>query len=251
MGEDRSCRGLENGLRVITEHEAPFRGVRTHGRRRGRRLRDARTQLLETLLPRIALPHPVGGEGIDPWSLFPVRPRALWLEIGFGGGEHLAAQARCHPDVGFIGCEVFLNGVASALVHIETHGLANVRVFADDARLLLPALPAACLERVFLLFPDPWPKRRHAGRRFVAPENLDHLARLLAVGGELRIASDDMGYIRWTLGLVPVHPAFRWRVRGPEDWRCPPADWVRTRYEVKARQAGRRPVYLCFERTPE
>ena len=247
MGEDRSCRGLEDGVRVSLEHDSslssPFRGVRTHGRRRGRRLRESRAHRLETLLPRIAFPL----EGGDPWALFSC-PRALWLEIGFGGGEHLAAQARCHPDVGFIGCEMFQNGIASALAHIETNGLANVRVFADDARLLLPVLPAACLERVFLLFPDPWPKRRHAGRRFVAPGTLDHIARLLVTGGELRIASDDVGYIRWILGLVPVHPAFRWRVRGPEDWRCPPADWVGTRYEAKARRAGRLSAYLCFER---
>lgn len=223
-----------------------FIGPRSYGRRRGRRLRQGRLALLDTLLPRIVISHLE--EGVDPWALFPVKPRALWLEIGFGGGEHLVAQASHRPEVGFIGCEVFLNGIVSALTHIEVKGLPNVRLFPNDARLLLPALPEACLERVFLLFPDPWPKKRHTRRRFVAPANLDHLARLLDDGGELRIASDDVSYLRWTLGLIPVHPAFRWLVHTPEDWRRPPVDWVMTRYEVKALQAGRRPAYLRFER---
>ncbi|KAF0146648.1 MAG: tRNA (guanine-N7-)-methyltransferase [Rhodospirillaceae bacterium] len=125
---------------------------------------------LETLLPRLRIPRPEGD--IDPWALFAVRPRALWLEIGFGGGEHLATQAHRHPEVGFIGCEVFINGIARALAHIEAGGLVNVRLFPDDVRLFLPTLPEGCLERVFLLFPDPWPKKRHAHRRFVAPANL-------------------------------------------------------------------------------
>lgn len=218
----------------------------SYGRRRGKRLRQGRLALLDTLLPRIVIPPSEGS--IDPWALFSVRPQALWLEIGFGGGEHLATQASRHPEVGFIGCEVFLNGIASTLAHIEGLGLLNVRLFPDDVRLLLPALPEACLERVFLLFPDPWPKKRHARRRFVAPANLDHLARLLADGGELRIASDDVTYLRWTLGLVPVHSAFNWLARGLEDWRYPPTDWVTTRYEIKALQAGCRPAYLRFER---
>ncbi|VBB69374.1 tRNA (guanine46-N7-)-methyltransferase [invertebrate metagenome] len=223
-------------------------GPRSYGRRRGKRLSKRRLALLDTLLPQIVIPRLENG--IDPWALFPVRPRALWLEIGFGGGEHLVAQASRNPDVGFIGCEVFLNGIASTLAHISTRNLANVRLFTDDVRLLLRALPDTCLERIFLLFPDPWPKKRHIHRRLVSPANLEHLARLLYDGCELRIASDDRVYLRWTLGLVPVHPAFHWLARAPDDWRYPPADWVTTRYEAKALRAGRCSFYLCFERKP-
>ena len=221
---------------------------RSYGRRRGRRLSQRRLALLDTLLPQIAISRLENI--INPWVLFPVRPRALWLEIGFGSGEHLAAQASRHPDVGFIGCEVFLNGIASALVHINTRNLSNVRLFPEDIRLLLKILPDNCLERVFLLFPDPWPKKRHIRRRFITPTSLDALARLLHDHCELLVVSDDVTYLRWTLSLVPVHPAFHWLARVPEDWRCPPVDWITTRYEAKALRAGKCSFYLRFERKP-
>ncbi|MBF0562853.1 MAG: tRNA (guanosine(46)-N7)-methyltransferase TrmB, partial [Alphaproteobacteria bacterium] len=149
---------------------------RSFGRRKGKKLRPGRSALLETLLPRLAIPRPAAGVGLDPWALFPEPLRAIWLEVGFGGGEHLAAQAGAHPDVGLIGCEVFVNGIASLLRHLDVDGLENVRVFPDDARLLLPALPERSLERIFVLFPDPWPKKRHAHRRFIGPATLDLLA---------------------------------------------------------------------------
>jgi tRNA (guanine-N7-)-methyltransferase len=202
------------------------------------------------LLPRLAVPVPAAGEQLDPAALFGAAPAALWLEIGFGAGEHLAAQAAAHPAVAFIGAEVFVNGVASLLDHLRRRDLANVRIFADDVRLLLPALPAGSLDRVFLLFPDPWPKTRHAARRFVCRDTLDRLAVLMRPGAELRIASDDPTYIAWAFGQALGHPAFAWLARRTEDWRRPPPDWVPTRYEAKALAAGRRPAYLRFRRRP-
>ncbi len=181
-------------------------------------------------------------------ALFPHRPSAVWLEIGFGNGEHLAEQARRHPEVGFIGSEVFVNGIAALLRHIERLGLTNVRIFDDDARLLLTSLPEASITRAFLLFPDPWPKARHAKRRFVGPANLAILANLLADSAELRIATDDPGYTRWTLQHLSDRAEFSWLARRPSDWRDPPADWVETRYQRKAVAAGRRPIFLRFER---
>jgi tRNA (guanine-N7-)-methyltransferase len=220
-----------------------------YGRRHGRKLRPGRQRLMDELLPRLAIAEPAAGGRIDPFTLFPSRPRALWLEIGFGGGEHLAVQAARHPEIGFLGSEVFVNGIATLLAAIEHDRLGNIRLWPEDARALLDALPDACLERVFLLFPDPWPKRRHADRRFIGPDNLARLARVLAQGGELRVASDDPGLVAWVLMHLRRHPAFRWCAARADDWRRPPADWVPTRYEAKALGQGRRPAYLRFLRS--
>jgi tRNA (guanine-N7-)-methyltransferase len=231
----------------VSEADAasPFR---VYGRRKGKPLKPARQAALDTVLPLIRIERPAPGAIIDLASLFGDKRRALWIEIGFGAGEHLAATASAHPDVGFIGCEIFINGIASLARHIDAGGIANVRVFPDDARILLAALPDAAVERMYLLFPDPWPKARHAKRRFIGPANLDAIARVLADGGELRVASDDAGYIRWTLEHLTNHPAFSWTARGPEDWRAPPPDSVATRYAEKARAAGRSAVFLTFLR---
>jgi len=231
--------------------EAPVRDrLDWRGRRQGRPLRPRRQELVAGLLPRLRVAVPAPDQQLDPFTLFPDRPREVWLEIGFGSGEHLAEQARRHPDIGFLGCEVFVNGVAALLDHVDRLGLPNVRIFDDDARLLLPGLTPASLARAFLLFPDPWPKLRHAKRRFVGAANLDILARLLMDGAEFRIATDDPGYVRWTLQQLFGHPAFGWRATGPRDWREPPDDWLATRYQRKAEAAGRRPVFLRFERRP-
>ncbi len=187
---------------------------------------------------------------IDPATLFPGQ-RRLWLEIGFGGGEHLAAQAATHPDCGLIGCEPYITGVARLLAEAERLGLANLRIVVDDARLLLDALPDGCLERIFVLFPDPWPKTRHHKRRIVNPATAAQFARVLLPGGELRLATDDMDYARaMLLALLPVR-ALAWQARAPSDWRVPPPDWTATRYQDKAHQAGRPCVYLRFERVHE
>ena len=185
---------------------------------------------------------------LDPDVLFGAAPRPIWLEIGFGGGEHLVQQAERHPTAGFIGCEVFENGIVKLLAQIEQRRLDNIRIFADDARLLIAALPPASIDRVFILFPDPWPKRRHHKRRLLSREMLDRLAEIMADGAELRVATDDGDYLCWILELLTNHPAFGWLARRPGDWRERPADWLPTRYEEKARAAGRSPVFLRFRR---
>jgi tRNA (guanine-N7-)-methyltransferase len=170
------------------------------------------------------------------------------MEIGFGSGEHLVAQATAHPDVGFIGCEPYVNGVAALLAKLEDRHLSNVRVYTNDARDLLAAVAAESLGRVFALYPDPWPKRKHHLRRLVSPPTLDLLARALRPRGELRLASDHMEYVRWMLNLTTSDPRFRWLARRPCDWRTRPADGFETRYEQKAALKGSVSVYLRFER---
>jgi len=172
------------------------------------------------------------------------------LEVGFGAGEHLADQARCAPGTGFIGSDVFENGVVKLVEEAKRLGLANLRLFIDDARLLLDALPESSLARAFILFPDPWPKQRHHKRRFVSTATLDRLAYALADGAELRLATDDMAYLRWMLERLTAHRAFEWLARRPGDWRTRPPDWPATRYEEKALAAGRQPVFLRFRRRP-
>ena len=188
---------------------------------------------------------------LDPRLLFPSPPAEVWLEIGFGGGEHLAAQAAAHPETGFIGSEVFESGVARLVSEVERRGLGNLRIFPDDARLLLDALAPASLGRVFILFPDPWPKRRHHKRRLVAGPTLDRLAIVMRPGAELRLATDDRDYLAWMLEHTTRHPEFRWLARRARDWRERPPDWPPTRYEQKAIAAGRTPAFLRFLRRAE
>lgn len=237
--EDRRLQERQDGLR------------RLYGRRQGRPLKAGRRHLLEDLLPdlKIALDPAQAPGGLDPASLFSFSPSDVWLEIGFGGGEHLAAQARANPSVGFIGAEPFINGMASLLKDIAVNGAANIRVLMDDARPLLAALAPATIGRAFILFPDPWPKRRHWKRRIVARPVLDHLARVLKPGAELRLATDDPSYGQWMLLALLAHPAFEWAARGPDDWRVRPADQPKTRYEAKALGAGP-PLFLVARRRP-
>jgi tRNA (guanine-N7-)-methyltransferase len=229
--------------------DAPASRRLLYGRRRGRPLRPGQRDLFAHVLPCLAINLPASGE-FDARLTFPDPPRSIWLEIGFGGGEHLAAQAERHRNVGFIGCEVFENGIAKLLGEVERRQLANIRLFIDDARLLIGALPAASIERVFILFPDPWPKQRHHKRRIVSRDTLDYLARIMTDGAELRLASDDSDYFSWMLECVTGHPAFAWLARRPADWRQRPPDWQPTRYEEKARAAGRSPAFLRAYRHP-
>ncbi len=227
--------------------EAPGPTRRLYGRRRGRPLRLGRRRLAESLLPQIAVSLPQQ-RLLNPQTLF-ARPRAaVWLEIGFGAGEHLTAQAQSHPEIGFIGCEVFENGIARLVGDIAHQGLDNIRIFADDARELLDCLMPASIGRVFVLFPDPWPKQRHHKRRLVATSTLDRLGTVMQPGAELRLATDDPGYLVWMLELLTARPDFVWAARSAADWRERPADWPATRYEEKARAAGRRPAFLRFIR---
>ena len=222
---------------------------RLYGRRRARPLRPGQRQLQQELLPRLTIDLPRAGP-LDPGSLFPMPVGEVWLEIGFGAGEHLAEQAEHHPEIGFIGCEVFEDGIVRLLGEVARRGLGNVRLFTDDARLLLAALPPRSIGRVFILFPDPWPKRRHHKRRLVAPATLDLLGAAMSDGAELRLATDDRDYLAWMLEHTLAHRDFVWLARRAADWRERPEDWPATRYEAKARAAGRTPAFLRFMRRP-
>ncbi len=230
----------------LTGRKEPASLPRLHGRRRGRKLGPFQASLLECLLPRLAID--ASGPIADPATLFPQRPEALWLEIGFGGGEHLAAQALARPQTGYLGAEIFLNGVAKALALIERQNLRNVRLYHGDARVLMKALPPDCLDGVFLLYPDPWPKRRHHARRFLSPETLASLARLMRPGSALQFATDIDANAGWTLANVLRSEDFTWQAAQAADWQKPWAGWPGTRYEAKALREGRRPVYLTFRR---
>ena len=201
---------------------------------------------METLLPSLRPPT----EGpVDPAGLMPAA-RETWMEVGFGGGEHMAAQAAAHPDVVILGAEPFLNGVASALRHIDEMGLHNVRIHDGDARDLMARLPDACLDRLFVLFPDPWQKARHHKRRLVSPSFADEAARLLRPGGRLRLATDWADYADQMLRVFLAEPRFEWPAECAADWRAAPADHVPTRYEAK-RLGDCAPVWLDFIRRPD
>ena len=217
---------------------------RLYGRRQGHKLRAGQASLVEDLLPRIAVPE---AGPLDAATLFG-SDRPLQLEIGFGAGEHLAAQAQAHPDVGFIGCEPFLNGVVGALGHVRDGGLTNVRLHMGDALEVVERLPDASLERVYLLHPDPWPKARHAKRRMVNPGPLDAVAAKLAPGGEFRLGTDDPTYCRWAMMVMGRRRDFAWLAQAPADFLTRPADWPETRYERKARRQGREVWYFRYRR---
>ena len=217
--------------------------LRTFGRIKSRPIKPRQAALLETLLPTI---RPPTGP-FDPRSLMPDASE-VWLEIGFGGGEHMAAQAGRHPHALILGCEPFINGVASGVRHIDEAGLTNVRVHDGDARELMERLPDRSLDRIFVLFPDPWPKTRHHKRRIIQPETVAEFARLLKPGAPLRFASDVAHYVDWALEHIQASPHFVWTAEAADDWRKPPADHVTTRYEEK-RLGDCAPVFLDFVRT--
>jgi tRNA (guanine-N7-)-methyltransferase len=229
-----------------------------YGRRRGPKLSAHQQHLLDHLLPQFELHLQPGA---DPHTYFSPPPRGevgsrsdpgggqiedVWLEVGFGGGEHLIWQARHHPRVGLIGAEPYVNGVVKLLSQLENAPAANLRIHMGDAREIVEVLSVASIGRVFILFPDPWPKTRHHKRRFVQMEMLDKLAHVLKPGAELRFASDDPGYVEWTLERLMAHPAFEWTTTRASDWRTRPADWPPTRYEAK--QLHGKPVFLIFRR---
>lgn len=221
--------------------------LRSFGRRRTKRLQGKRRNSLDALLPEYAI-DPHAEAPLDTAALFASPVKEVWLEIGFGGGEHLAARAGAHPEVGFIGCEPFMDGVAKLLIRAEEEGLANLRVFPEDVRPLLERLPEASLARVFILFPDPWPKQRHHKRRLVNAALLNLLARVLRPGGSLLLATDHAGYAQWMLEHLLADERFEWTARKPEDFNNPPEGWVVTRYQEKAALEGRKPCFLLFER---
>ena len=234
--------------RTPPQDDRPHREL--HGRHKSRPLRPAQQRVMDELLPRLRVDPPADGT-LDPRATFDAGVREVWLEIGFGAGEHLAWQAAQHPDVGVIGAEHFRDGIARLLRQVEREALSrNVRVYPGDGRDLLDVLPDASLSRVFVLFPDPWPKRKHHKRRFVQQAQLDQLARVLADSGELRLATDDPSYQRWMLIELQRHWAFDWTAERPGDWRRRGPDWPATRYEQKAVEAGRQPIFLTYRRRP-
>lgn len=221
----------------------------SYGRRKSRSLSPQKAELMETLLPRIAVrlgddpQHPEN----QPDALAKAHDK-IWIEIGFGGGEHLAEQAAQNPDALLIGCEPYIDGVAKLVQEADARELHNIRVLAEDARLLLDALPEASVERLFILFPDPWPKARHQKRRIVSQDTLNSVARVLKAGGELRLATDHVDYSEWMLEHILANPHYEWQAERHTDWKTPPADWVPTRYEQKTRAEGREPVYYLLKR---
>ena len=231
-------------MRKPDHKSSPWRNF--YGRRHGKTLRPSQQTYLEEDLARLS-PGAVDWQNnpdrtpLGLQELFADRP--VWLEIGFGGGEHLVHQAAANPDVGLIGCEPFINGVAMLLGKIRAAGVTNLRVHPGDARDLFDVLPKGSISKAFLLYPDPWPKKKHHRRRFVTPEHLSPLARVMAAGAELRIATDIPDYVRQALVEVPRH-GFAWQAERPGDWRDPWDDWLSTRYEQKALREGRVPHYL-------
>lgn len=229
------------------------------GRRKGRTIRCAKTVLLSDFLPRLRIQE---DQQIGK-HLFGTPVDKLYLEIGFGNGEHLAEQARRNPNIGFIGAEVFQNGVANLLTLItgikikddlpETITLSsdrvdNIRIYDNDMRLLFKQIPDETLDKIFLLFPDPWPKKRHANRRFVNPDNIAQMARCLKKGGILRIATDHKVYKHWTLQQMRNAPSFKWTATCGNDWKHEPSDWVQTKYQRKALAEGRKPIFLDYQK---
>jgi tRNA (guanine-N7-)-methyltransferase len=238
---------LQTHLGVMQAEHHPQRRRQLYGRRQGPALSARQAGLIDNLLPQLRA-EPGTGKLIDPRQLFRANIEDVWLEIGFGGGEHLAWQAAAHRTIGFIGCEAYVNGIAKLLVAIEDHGLDNVRLHDGDARELVADLGDGSIGRIFLLFPDPWPKRRHHKRRIVTPAMLGEFHRILRPGGLLRFASDSRDYVAWTLIHVRAHGGFEWLAEAPRDWRERPPDWPQTRYEAKARREGRNPMFLSFQR---
>lgn len=227
---------------------APWRNF--YGRMKGKTIRASQQDYLDQDLGKLS-PGPVDWDvnpdrtPIDLSGLFGDRP--IWLEIGFGGGEHMVHMASRYPDIGLLGCEPYINGVAMLLGKIRKSGVINLAVHPGDVRDLFDVLPDGSVAKAFLNYPDPWPKKRHHRRRFVTPEHLEPLARVLAPGAEFRVATDIPDYVRQTLEQVPRN-GFEWLANGPADWREPWDDWLSTRYEQKALREGRRPHYLTFRK---
>ena len=208
-------------------------------------MRGTQARLLTERLPDLAIE--AERHALHGW--FAKKPfEGFVLEIGFGGGEHLVSCAKTAPTIGFIGCEPFVNGIAKILSVIDTENLTNIRIFPDDARKLLDVLPPQSFESVFLLYPDPWPKKRHHKRRFVQPDTLQAVFQALVTNGQFMVASDSADYIDWTLGEIYAHGGFNWEAKKVDDWLKPPQNWHGTRYEAKARAAGRASTYLRFTR---
>lgn len=233
----------------MTEPQHPSRSTEAFfGRRKGKQLRERQAEGIATLLPALKLDLQAPAPAVLS-EIFPTPVGELRLEIGFGGGEHLVHRAQENPKTGFIGVEPFVNSMAKLLSRVDELGLKNIRVYDDDATQVLDWLPDASLDRIDLLYPDPWPKRKHWKRRFVSEVNLDRFYRVLKPGGLFLFASDIDTYVNWTLTHCRDHGGFQWQAEQSSDWLTPFAGWPGTRYENKARREGRSSAYLTFRKT--
>jgi tRNA (guanine-N7-)-methyltransferase len=228
---------------MITIHDLHF-----YGRRRSRRMHSFRQGMYDAAAERFFIPPQDESLAVvEPQSFFaPQQPKELWLEIGFGHGEHLINQAKLNPDVGLLGIEPFINGIASAAIAIQENAIENIRIYPDDAVHVIARFPEHSFKRIFLFFPDPWPKVRHHKRRFIQTETVKMLARLLPVGGTLHIATDIPDLADWMIMHVMEHGAFNWTAQRQDDWTTPPENWITTKYQHKAIREGRSSVYLDF-----
>lgn len=242
---------MRDGAIGLTTPPKPIRNF--YGRRYGKRLRQAQRQLLDQALKPISVPleshscSPAGQSPLDLQKLFGGK-KPVWLEVGFGSGEHMVHQAQLHSDIGIIGCEPFVNGVASLLSKLRDSPCSNIRIHAGDVRDVMDCLPRHALSRVFLIYPDPWPKKRHHRRRFMTPEYLQPLADVMKPGACLRLATDIADYARQAVEEISLSTEFEWEPSRQEDWQVPWNDWLPTRYEHKALRDGRTPIYLTFKR---
>lgn len=217
------------------------------GRRKAKSLKAGQNAAYQTILPQLLIDITKSAPA-DLNTLFPVTIKKIVVEIGFGGGEHLIHRASLHPEIGFIGCEPFVNGMAKACLAIQTNGLKNIRLYNEDATDLLNWLPDNSISRVDLLYPDPWPKKRHWKRRFLNADNMVRIFRILNPAGEFRFASDIDSYVNWGLNHVHAHGGFNWTAKISDDWRQPWEEWISTRYEQKAIRENRVPTYMIFQK---
>ena len=234
---------IRDNRAMVAEQNLRYRRL-LYGRRKGPKLSARQTHLRATLLPPLTLKL---DRGRDPRDYFAKAVSDVWLEVGYGAGEHLLWQAAANPSVGFIAAEPYISGTARLLSRLDDKELPNLRLYEDDARDIIAALPDACIGRFFILFPDPWPKTRHRKRRFIQNDTLDAIARILKPGAELRFATDDPGYLGYALERLMAHLALRWTAEVPSDWKTRPPDWPQTRYEAKELHGP--PAFLRFVRT--
>jgi len=222
------------------------RFLRSYGRRKSKTLSPLRLEAMDSVMPYAEIILPKGDELIAPKSFFEKPVNDVRLEIGFGSGEHLIYQAINNSEIGFIGCEPFINGISALCLEIKKHNIKNIKIWSDDARILMLRIEKKSLDKIFLLHPDPWPKTKHHKRRFIQKESLDIIHNLLKENGQLRMATDHVDLAKWLLEKTYFHAGFKWEAESADDWCNPPDDWLETRYCEKGKTAGRPPVYLNF-----
>ncbi|MBL0318709.1 MAG: tRNA (guanosine(46)-N7)-methyltransferase TrmB [Alphaproteobacteria bacterium] len=227
----------------------PPKWLSSFGRRKGRPLTPEQKEVMGGFYSSLAVPPALPGPSLEnPFHWFQTPVKDIWFEIGLGKGEHMLGQAYNHPDIGFVGCETYVNGISAFLVLVEKFNYQNIRASSDDARLILERIENESLGRVFILFPDPWPKKRHEKRRLIQHTFLDLLAQKMKPGAELRIATDHQEYAQWIIFHMTTHTGFTWMAESKNDWLTPPSDWIQTRYQQKAHEQGRGAIYLRFAR---